>query len=234
MCNIDEIRAKLRIEAQNNYSDASRFFKTNPGEYAEHDRFIGVKVPILRVIAQQCQHISYDSINSLIQSSVNEERLLALLILIHQYSKGNEADKQKIFEFYLDNIKQINNWNLVDSSAHIIIGAHVYQKSGDLLISLARSSALWERRIAIISTWYGIRKNDCTMTFSIARILLNDTHDLIHKATGWMLREAGKRDKVMLIHFLDLHAINMPRTMLRYAIEKFSDDKRQYYLNSIT
>ena len=230
MHTIDEIRARLRMEASLNPTNATRFFKTNPGEYAEHDQFIGVKVPILRTIARQYQYLTYDEIIHLLQSPMNEERLLALFIMVHQYQKGSEIIKQEIFELYLKTIKQINNWNLVDASAHLIIGAHVYEKPNDLLITLAQSPILWERRIAIVATWHAIRKNDPTLTIAIARILLRDTHDLIHKAVGWMLREAGKRNLNALIQFLDTHATTMPRTMLRYALEKLSPDAQKKYM----
>lgn len=228
---IDEIHEKLQTEALHNPTNPLRFFKTNPGDYAAHDRFIGLTVPFIRITAKQYSTISYNEIKALIQSPFNEERLLALLIMVTQYQKGDVTIKQELFELYLNIIKQINNWNLVDSSAHLIVGAHLYGKSDELLISLAHSSSLWERRIAIVATWYAIKKNDCALTFQIASLLLGDTHDLIHKATGWMLREAGKRNPDALIHYVDAHATTMPRTMLRYALERFSPDIRKHYMS---
>ena len=207
----------------------ARFFKTGVGQYAQHDTFIGVNVPTLRTIAKKFQDISLVDLEKLITSQINEERLLALFILIHQYKKADCTQKNKLYTFYMRHIKHINNWNLVDASAHSIVGAHI-QKDKSVLIKLAHSKNIWERRIAIVATWYFIRSNECSWTFKIAHILLADSHDLIHKAVGWMLREAGKRNQDTLITFLDQHAHYMPRTMLRYAIEKFPTDLRTYYL----
>lgn len=206
------------------------FFKNQPGQYGEHDQFMGIKVPTLRLIARQFSTLSLPEIQELLQSKFNEERLLAVFILVNQYQKGEQTSKETIFNFYLQNLSQVNNWNLVDSSAHLIIGAHLFNQNRDLLIQLAQSNNLWERRIAIVSTWYFIRKQDLDWTFKIALLLLTDQHDLIHKATGWMLREAGKRDLTQLINFLNLYSTQMPRTALRYAIERFPTSERLPYL----
>lgn len=209
---------------------AAVFFKTGKGDYAEGDQFIGVSVPNLRKIAKNFYDVSFDDLKSLLQSKINEERLLALIILIEQYTKASDPDKERFYQFYLKNLKQVNNWNLVDASAHLMIGAHLWERDRKSLTELASSENLWERRIAIVATWYFIRQNDLKWTFKIAKQLQGDTHDLMHKAVGWMLREAGKRDEAQLIKFLDRYAETMPRTMLRYAIEKFDPEQRRMYL----
>jgi len=208
------------------------FFKTGAGSYAEHDQFIGVPVPTIRTIAKDFLDLSLDEITQLLKSPINEERFLGLIILVHQYQKASDSHKEELYQFYMDNLKHVNNWNLVDASAHLILGAHLCNKNRDILISLSQSDILWERRIAIVATWYFIRKNDLEWTFKIAALLLNDKHDLIHKAVGWMLREAGKKDIQQLINFLNAHAAHMPRTMLRYAIEKFPEQQRKSYLKT--
>lgn len=205
------------------------FYKVNVGDYAEHDRFIGVSVPILRKIAKDFINLPLENIKNLIESPINEERLLALLILISQYERGN---KNEIYQFYMCHLKYVNNWNLVDSSAHLIAGAHLYNKDKEVLVSLARSEILWERRISIVSTLHFIRNGEFEWTLRIAEILIKDTHDLIHKAVGWMLREVGKRNKEVLVVFLDQYAACMPRMMLRYAIEKLPQDERKSYLKT--
>jgi 3-methyladenine DNA glycosylase AlkD len=206
------------------------FFQTAPGQYGAHDVFMGVTVSTLRKIASRYKSIGLQELQTLLLSKMNEERLLALIILTKQYQKAQ--DKEKLYQFYLSNLKHVNNWNLVDTSAHLIIGAHLWDRQRDLLIELATSDSLWERRIAIVATWYFIRKNDLEWTFTIANILLTDTHDLIHKAVGWMLREAGKKDENALKAFLEKKIANIPRTMLRYAIEKFPKDQRTVYLHA--
>lgn len=223
------IKKQLLQSQQYSSNDAKRFFKTGIGEYSEHDRFLGVSSPVLRKIAKSNQSLPMKDIQNLISSEFNEERLLALFILINRYQK-NESERQRIYDFYLKNIKHINNWNLVDASAHYIIGAHIINKNKKILIELAKSKNLWERRIAIISTWYFIRQNQFSHTIKIAKLLLNDPHDLIHKSVGWMLREIGKRNQDCLIDFLEKNTSAMPRTMLRYAIERFPANKRKKYL----
>ena len=206
------------------------FFKTGPGDYAEHDQFLGVPTPRLREIAKRYRELSLEKISELLQSPINEIRLLALMMLVLRYQKGNASIQEAVFNVYVSQMNYINNWNLVDASAHYIVGAYLHGQDKKLLEELASSNVLWERRIAMVATWDFIRKNEFEWTIKIAKTLLNDQHDLIHKAVGWMLREMGKRDEGILIHFLDQHASLMPRTMLRYAIEKFSSDKRTAYL----
>jgi 3-methyladenine DNA glycosylase AlkD len=230
MKTIKEIQTLLQQSVTIPKEKAAYFFKIGPGDYAAGDQFIGVTVPTLRAIAKKFPTLSLADIQTLLTSPVNEERALALFILTNQYTKADQQTKEKIYQFYLDNLHYVNNWNLVDASAHLIIGAHLLEHNKELLTTLAQSKNLWERRIAIVSTWYFIRNNDLDWTFKIALLLLNDTHDLIHKAVGWMLREAGKRDQDALITFLNKHAHTMPRTMLRYAIEKFPEDIRKKYL----
>lgn len=231
MNTVKEIQELLQQSITIPKDRTTMFFKTGSGEYAAHDQFIGVTVPNIRTIAKKFATLSLKDIQTLLASPINEERLLALFILTNQYIKADLQNKEKLYLFYLDNLRYINNWNLVDASAHLIIGAYLFNNHKDLLITLAQSKNLWERRIAIVSTWYFIRQNNVEWTFKIALLLLNDTHDLIHKAVGWMLREAGKRDQDALVIFLDEHAKQMPRTMLRYAIEKFPEDARKSYLS---
>ncbi len=217
----DPIKAKL----------LSGFFKTGKGQYGEGDVFYGITVPQSRKIAKEFFTLAFDEIKKLLDSPVHESRLIALIILVHQFEKGTEIQKEKVYNFYLQNTKHINNWDLVDTSAHKIVGEYLLDKDVSILTTLAHSQNLWERRIAIVATAAFIRKNKFQPTFDIATILLHDKHDLIHKAVGWMLREVGKRDQVIEEAFLDKHAHKMPRTMLRYAIEKFSPLKRKYYLH---
>lgn len=228
---INQIKNLLKESSTIPEEKRSYFFKTDPDSYAAHDKFIGVPVPVARSIAKKFLDLTLAEIAQLLESPFNEERFLGLVILVHQYQKAKSADKDKLYQFYLDNIKHVNNWNLVDASAHLIIGEHLYTKNKDLLFSLAKSDDLWERRIAIVATWYFIRQNDLESTFAIASLLLQDKHDLIHKSVGWMLREAGKKNTQQLINFLNLHAAHMPRTMLRYAIEKFPEQQRKHYLH---
>lgn len=192
----------------------SIYFKTSPGDYAEHDRFMGITVPVLRKISKRFMTISLEELGFLIQSQTNEERLLTLIILAAKYKAGALSQKEEIYQFYRTNMSHINNWNLVDASAHLIIGAHLCDKDRSSLLNLATSEILWERRISIVSTLYFIRKNDLAWTFKIASLLLRDTHDLIHKAVGWMLREAGKKDEARLISFLCDHVHQMPKPCL--------------------
>ncbi len=209
---------------------AAAFFKTGTGHYAAGDKFIGVTVPNLRKIAKKFMFLTLDDLQLLLESKINEERLLSLIILTQQYQNEDDQAKETFYKFYMQNLKYVNNWNLVDASAHLIVGAHLWDKDRSLLLGLATSEILWERRISIVSTWYFIRRNDLAWTFKIASLLKCDTHDLIHKAVGWMLREAGKRDQIQLVTFLDQHMRVMPRAMLRYAIEKFPESIRKSYL----
>jgi 3-methyladenine DNA glycosylase AlkD len=207
-----------------------RFFKTGPGEYGAGDQFLGVTVPELRQVAREFQRLAEDEILLLLQSAFHEERALALLILIRQFAKGDAATRQRIYELYLASTRFINNWDLVDASAPHIAGAWLNDKSRRPLYRLARSKNLWERRIAIIATQHFIRQHDFTDALAIARLLIADREDLIHKAVGWMLREIGNRDLRAEENFLKEHYCAMPRTMLRYAIEKFPEPRRRKYL----
>ncbi len=210
-----------------------RFFKTGKGEYGEGDMFLGIVVPTQRKIANQFSTLSLNEIEKLLTSKIHEHRLIALLILIEQFNKGNETIRNTICSFYLSHTKYINNWDLVDLSAHHIVGAYLEKKNRDILYGLARSESLWERRIAILSTFYFIKRGDFKDTLQTAKILLHDSHDLIQKAVGWMLREVGKRGgEKEEVEFLDAYAHEMPRTMLRYAIERFPQEKRAKYLKA--
>lgn len=227
---IQIIRNVLQDSIDSTPEKASRFFKTNVGDYAAHDQFMGISVPTLRRIAKKFRSLNLENLELLLQSSINEERLLALIVLTNQYNTASIQHKERIYTFYKSNIFYVNNWNLVDNSAHHIMGAHLFERDRCDLAELARSHNLWERRISIVSTWYFIRKHDLAWTFKISALLKNDPQDLIHKAVGWMLREAGKQNSVELIEFLDQHMSNMPRTMLRYAIERLPESQRKSYL----
>ncbi len=209
-----------------------RFFKTGNGEYGEGDRFLGLTVPQVRKLAREYLDLDTQQLSELLRSPWHEERLLALLILVRQYGKARSgAIKNQLFLFYLRNTRAINNWDLVDVTCRDIVGAHLRDKDRAILYRLARSRNLWERRIAIISTSYFINQSDSADALAISEILLQDDHDLIHKAVGWMLREVGKRcSSAALEDFLDKHAAVMPRVMLRYALEKMTAEKRDHYM----
>ena len=209
-----------------------RFFKTGPGEYGEGDRFLGITVPVQRGIVRRHRECTAGDAAKLLASKIHEERLIALMLLVERYRHGDDAEQDSVIRIYLSNTAHVNNWDLVDLSAPGLLGAHLSDRDRKPLYRLARSASLWERRIAIISTLAFIRNGDLGTTFDIAEMLLADEHDLIHKAVGWMLREAGKRDRRAEIRFLDRHAAKMPRTMLRYAIEKFPEKLRLAYLAS--
>ena len=208
-----------------------RYFKTGLGQYGEGDIFIGVTVPQSRKVAKKFSQLQLVEVKTLLYSRIHEERLVALLILVWRYSSAlsSREEKEEIVKFYLENIKQVNNWDLVDLSAPNILGAHLIDKDRRLLYRLARSENVWERRIAILATYHFIRNGDFSDTLKIAEILLQDRHDLIHKAAGWMLREVGKRDVASEQAFLEKHLGVMPRTMLRYAIERLPESKRRRY-----
>ncbi|MEW6052332.1 MAG: DNA alkylation repair protein [Nitrospirota bacterium] len=212
----------------------TRFFKTGRGEYGEGDVFLGITVPEQRRIAKKYPGLSLNDLRQLLASRIHEHRMISLLILIARYRKADEIGRKEIFDFYLDNIARINNWDLVDLSAPHIVGDYLLRGDRSLLYRLAHSRSLWERRIAIMATFAFIRKNQFEDTFSLARMLLQDRHDLIHKAVGWMLREIGKRDREAEEQFLRRHCREMPRTMLRYAIERFDAEKRQSYLKNLS
>lgn len=207
-----------------------RFFKCGPGEYGEGDAFLGVMVPPLRSLSKKYTSIDVPEAVALLQSKWHEVRLLALMILVHKYDRGDAAARAEIYRSYLANTNRINNWDLVDVSAHKIVGVHLRDRDRAPLLALAKSESLWERRIAIIATLDFIRQDDFRDTLRIAEVLLTDRHDLIHKASGWMLREVGKRDQAVLERFLRKHSPVMPRTMLRYAIERFSPELRAKYM----
>lgn len=203
-----------------------RFFKTGIGEYGEGDVFVGLTVPKSREIAKKFFNLELKEVKELLNSKIHEERLIGLLILVYNYPKN----KKKIFDFYLENTNRINNWDLVDLTADKIVGNYLIDKDKKLLYKLAKSGNLWERRISIVSTFHFIKNNKFEDSLKLSEILLKDNHDLIHKAAGWMLREIGKRDQEVLERFLLKHYTEMPRTMLRYAIERFDGDKRRFYL----
>ena len=207
-----------------------RFFKTAPGEYAEGDLFRGIAATPLRRIAKEYRDLSLKEVRGLLRSEYHEDRLVALLILIHHYDAGTDRVKKMIYELYLKNTKFINNWDLVDASAPHIVGAYLWDKDRKPLSKLALSKILWERRIAILATFHFIKRGDVSETLKLALLLLSDPEDLIHKAVGWMLREVGKRNAKAAESFLRTHYPQMPRTMLRYAIEKYPPAKRRQFL----
>jgi len=226
-----DIRARLRRRADaDRVPVLQRFFKTGPGEYAEGDVFIGVAVPDLRAVCRECRDAGLPEILDLLASPVHEERLLALMMMVETFKRGTDREKRDIYRLYLASTKFVNNWDLVDSSAPQIVGAWLFTRSRAPLCRLARSASVWERRIAIVATHFFIRQGDVDETFEIADLLLTDDHDLIHKATGWMLREAGKRDAAAERRYLKGRYDRMPRTMLRYAIERFPEPERRRYL----
>jgi 3-methyladenine DNA glycosylase AlkD len=206
------------------------FFKTGKGQYGEGDKFLGVIVPNIRLVAKKYKSESLETIGELLQSEWHECRLCALLMMVEQFKECDEKEKDMIYQFYLSQTAWINNWDLVDLSAPNIVGTYLLNKSRDDLYRLAGSSSLWKQRIAIVSTIALIRNNDFIDTIYLSEKLLTHKHDLIHKAVGWMLREMGKRDKDLLVQFLEKYAAVMPRTMLRYSIEKFEEGERQYYM----
>lgn len=210
-----------------------RFFKTGKGEYAEGDVFLGIVVPVQRQIAKKYTELSFDDLEKLITSKYHEERLIALLILVERFKKASEDQKDKIIKFYLKNRKGINNWDLVDLSAPKILGEYLLNKDRKILFRFAKSTDLWEKRIAVLSTFTFIKNRDLNDALKIYEILVDDKHDLIHKAVGWMLRELGKIDLNAEEEFLKKHYKTMPRTMLRYAIEKFPEKKRKAYLKGM-
>jgi 3-methyladenine DNA glycosylase AlkD len=229
---IEKIKKELRKKASKQKAKILQgFFKTGKGEYGEGDIFLGVTVPETRKVAIKYKNISLKDTKSLLKSKIHEERLCALLILVHLFNTEKEKQKE-IVDFYLKNTKFFNNWDLVDLSAHKILGPWYYDKEKSILYNLAKSKNLWEKRISILTTFHFISKNKFDDALKIASIHLNDKHDLMHKAVGWMLREIGKRNLKTEEDFLKKHYKNMPRTMLRYAIEKFPDEKRKAYLKN--
>ncbi|MDB6108450.1 MAG: alkylation repair enzyme [Pedosphaera sp.] len=207
------------------------FFKTGKGQYAEGDRFLGIMVPAIRQLARRFRELGLADCERLLQSPYNEERLVSLLILVDCYRKADAEVKDGVYQMFLKNRHRVNNWNLVDSSAPYIIGVHLLRQDRSVLYELMDSASLWDRRMAMVATFAFIREGDFADGLRLAELLLGDDHDLMHKACGWMLREIGKRDQVVLEGFLRQHHSNMPRTMLRYAIERFPPAKRRDYLS---
>jgi 3-methyladenine DNA glycosylase AlkD len=229
---VKQIQQRLRSFATKEKAAVlQRFFKTGPGQYGEGDRFIGVMVPQVRQVVKEFADAPLSGALKLLRSPVHEERLLALLLLVHQFERGEDGDRKRIYTQYLKSTKYINNWDLVDLSAPKIVGPYLEGRSRQPLYRLVRSRNLWERRIAILATFHFIRQSDFTDALALAGILLDDDHDLMHKAVGWMLREVGKKDVGTLEGFLRNHHQHMPRTALRYAIERFPEAKRKKYLN---
>jgi 3-methyladenine DNA glycosylase AlkD len=205
----------------------ARFFKSGKGQYGEGDRFLGVTVPQVRMVAKRFAILPIADCVSLLHSPLNEVRLLVLLVLVARYKKGDLATRQEVYDVYLSHRQWVNNWNLVDSSAPCIVGAHLIGRDREVLYQLAQSPVLWDRRIAVLATFALIRENDYRDVLALCELLLGDTQDLMHKACGWMLREVGKRDAAVLERFLRKHQRSMPRTMLRYAVERCSPEVRR-------
>ncbi len=230
----DEISKTLRGLVNPDIAEHSqRFFKTGKGEYGEGDRFLGIRVPVLRQYVRKYQATALVDIQKLMTSSFHEERLFSLLLLVHKFTRGDPSERAAIYQIYLDNTQYINNWDLVDSSAHYIVGVYLETRDKPVLYKLVQSDSLWERRIAIISTFHFIKNHQFDDTLNLSKQLIDAQEDLIHKAVGWMLREIGKRDITVEKAFLNSHYKNMPRTMLRYAIEKFPEPLRRQYLAGI-
>jgi 3-methyladenine DNA glycosylase AlkD len=232
MTTAGQIERQLKLlENKADAAHAQRFFKTGPGEYGEGDRFLGIRVPVLRRLAKENLNTSLDTAVELLQSPFHEIRLTALLIMVYQAKRGDPS--APLYRAYLANTAQINNWDLVDCSAEHIVGRHLFNRNRKPLYRLAKSRSLWERRIAILATFHFIRQQQFDDTLAIADILLNDSEDLMHKAVGWMLREVGNRDLQTEENFLLPRYQSMPRTMLRYAIERFPEPRRQKYLKGL-
>ncbi len=228
---LKKLKSELRELADTERAKASlRFFKTGPGEYGEGDKFLGLNVPDLRRLSKSFKLLSNDDTLQLLSSEFHEERLLSLFILLLKFKQGSPSDQKEIYELYMKNVGYVNNWDLVDCSAPDIVGAYLVDKSKDPLYKFAVSNSLWERRIAVLSTLYYIKRGSFDETLKIADILLKDKEDLIHKAVGWMLREVGNRDISAEKAFLNKCYNSMPRTMLRYAIEKYPEPERKEYL----
>jgi 3-methyladenine DNA glycosylase AlkD len=227
---IGEIQKDMKRLASRERAKASVwFFKTGLGQYGEGDVFLGITVPEQRAVAKKYAAADFKTVQKLLNSKIHEHRQVGLLILVEKYSKHAE-ERKKIFDFYMKNTKRINNWDLVDLSCHKIVGNYLLNRNRQILYKLAVSKNLWERRIAIVSTAAFISEKDFTDTLRISEILLTDRHDLIHKAVGWMLREMGKRDEKELVAFLNKYYKRMPRTMLRYSIERLSESKKKHYM----
>lgn len=232
MSQFSEIKKLIKSSGTPERAKASTwFFKTGKGQYGYGDIFLGITVPEQRKIAKKFyKTISLEEVQKLLQSKIHEDRFIALEILVMKFENGTPAEQKQVVDLYLKSTKYVNNWDLVDTSANYILGAYLYERPRKILYKLAKSESLWEKRIAIISTFYFIGKNDFKDCLEISKTLLKDDHDLIHKAVGWMLREVGKRDLKTEQKFLDEYATKMSRTTLRYAIERFPEPVRQKYL----
>jgi len=229
---LKELRTSLLNSSSKEQAKVAQwFFKTGKGEYGEGDVFIGIKVPVIRCIVKKYSDLTADEVQELLSSKIHEERLTGLLILVFKFSRCEEEERKNIYSLYLKNTRYINNWDLVDLSAPQIMGGFLMDKDKGILKDLALSENLWERRIAMMATFQFIKTNHFNTALLIAEKLLNDNHDLIHKAVGWMLREIGKRNLEAEEIFLRKHYKTMPRTMLRYAIERFPERKRKAYLH---
>lgn len=229
---LDSLQKEFRALADASVAQSSlRFFKTGAGEYGEGDEFLGIRVPQIRAMAKKHNGLPLPDMLQLLHCTYHEERLLALIMMVNLFGKADAALKLEIYTQYLEHTHYVNGWDLVDSSAHQIVGGYLLDETNrDVLLELARSSSIWERRISIISTLHFIKNKQFSDTLKISEILINDSHDLIQKAVGWMLREVGNRNRLIEEEFLLKHYRDMPRTMLRYAIEKFDEQKRQAYL----
>jgi 3-methyladenine DNA glycosylase AlkD len=229
MTTVAEIRKALRASADPARAAVlQRFFKTGPGEYGEGDRFLGLTVPQVRALVRRYHPADFAAVPDLVRSAFHEERLLGLLLLVERYRRGSDADRRTAYRLYLKSFPRINNWDLVDATAEHVVGPHGVGRAQ--LLAWAASKNLWVRRIAIISTFHDIRRNRFADTLAVAERLLRDEEDLLHKAVGWMLREVGKRDGAALRSFLRRHHRTMPRTTLRYAIERFPESERKAWL----
>ncbi|KYG61713.1 DNA alkylation repair protein [Bdellovibrio bacteriovorus] len=235
---LNAVQAQKRLRqfaTEQNREAALWFFKTGPGGYSQHDQFIGVKVPKTRLVSREYKDLPLSEIQKLLKSKIHEDRLLGLIILVNRMKKASIQDRKTIADFYFKNLKYVNNWDLVDSSAEYILGPYLKEfltpsQQLKFLKKLAVSKNLWERRVSILTTFHFIRQHEFENTLYIAEILLNDPHDLIHKAVGWMVREVANRDLAQANDFLRGRYDQMPRTMLRYAIEKFPETRRKAYL----
>jgi 3-methyladenine DNA glycosylase AlkD len=231
MYSLDAVKAVLKKTADHKRAELLRsFFKTGKGQYGEGDNFLGIYVPVLRGHAKNFRELGRPFVEQMLRSPYNEERLMGLMILHQQFLKGDMAERQEIMAILFRNLGAINNWNLVDFAAPNLFGPYLSAHNKDQLSTWARSKDLWERRLAIVSTHHFIKNDDFSWTLKIAEQLMTDQQDLIHKAVGWMLREVGKRDEKVLERFLDQWTTRMPRTMLRYAIERFGSDKKRHYM----
>lgn len=229
--NLEALRREIRkLGSPERAKHSLRFFRTGPGEYGEGDKFFGLTVPEMRAIAKQYRDLDHEAVLELLQSEWHEDRVVALLLLVDGYKRGDESRRRRIHRAYLANTRRINNWDLVDMSAASLVGGHLEAAEISLLVGLARSKDLWEKRIAIVATFHFIKRGELAPTLHISEMLLGDNHDLIHKAVGWMLREVGKKDRKVLDAFLAEHYREMPRTMLRYAIERHPELIRRRYL----